>query len=307
MEIRKATKKQLKLRLALDGMTGSGKTYTALAIADGLGKKIGLIDTEHRRASLYADEFSFDVIELDTFSPLKYVEAIHEFENAGYDVIIADSISHAWMGKDGALQQVDNAAKRSQSGNSYVAWREVTPIHNEFVETMIRCKAHLIVTMRSKMEYVLETNEKGKTVPRKVGLAPIQREGIEYEFDVVGDLNGEHEMIISKTRCKALDGKIFAKAGKDVAKLLLEWLDSGENPQDEINRISATIKTKALDAIKRASILNSLEPIEKRIRERFESGELIQLDFDEVWGELDAKRKILTLQKVETHASQASA
>ena len=124
-----ATKKAAKLRLALVGPAGSGKTYSALAIATGLGSKIALIDTEHGSAALYADKFAFDTCNLETFSPDSYVEAIKGAEAEGYDVIIIDSLSHAWIGKDGALEQVDQATRRSGSKNSYFAWRDVTPKH----------------------------------------------------------------------------------------------------------------------------------------------------------------------------------
>ena len=146
MGFTKATKRRAKLRLALCGPTGSGKTYSALAIAQGLGQRIALIDTECGSASLYADKFGFDVLELESGHPEGYIEAIHEAERAGYDVVIIDSLSHAWMGKDGALELVDKAAKRSKSGNSYMAWREITPHHNKLVEAMLRVPADIIGT-----------------------------------------------------------------------------------------------------------------------------------------------------------------
>ena len=128
---KKAVKSRSKLRLALIGPSGSGKTYSALAIAAGLGSNIAVIDTEHGSASKYADLFNFDVLELGSYSPEKYVEALKAAAAAGYDVVVIDSLSHAWMGKDGALEMVDRAAARSKSGNSFGAWREVTPQHNE--------------------------------------------------------------------------------------------------------------------------------------------------------------------------------
>src|SRR5690606_13915360 len=134
------------------------KTYTALQLAKGLAgpnDRIAVIDTENNSAALYADEFEFDVLNLDTFSPEVYIQAIRAAEAAGYDVLIIDSLSHAWMGKEGALEQVDKAARRYQ-GNTYAAWRDVTPMHNALVEAMVRCKCHLIVTMRAKTEYVVE-------------------------------------------------------------------------------------------------------------------------------------------------------
>ena len=225
MAFQKATKKQAKLRMALIGPSGSGKTMTALKIATALGNRVALIDTERGSASKYADKFSFDTCELASFHPDKYIEAIKEAES-GYDVLIIDSLSHAWTGKDGALELVDRAAKR-QSGNSFGAWRDVTPLHNALVDAIVGAKCHIIATMRSKTEYVQEKNAQGKTEIRKVGMAPVQRDGLEYEFDVVGDLDFTNNLIISKSRCEALTGAQILKAGPEVAATLQAWLTDG--------------------------------------------------------------------------------
>lgn len=206
------------------GCSGSGKTYSALAIASGLGKRVAVIDTERGSASLYAGQFQFDVCELQIFHPEKYIQAIEDAGGAGYDVIVIDSLSHAWMGKDGALELVDSAAKRAKAGNSFAAWREVTPLHNALVEAILQSKAHVIITMRSKTEYVLEDNDRGRKVPRKVGLAPIQRDGLEYEFTVVGELDLEHNLVITKSRCDALDNRVIQRPGAPLARQLLTWL-----------------------------------------------------------------------------------
>jgi hypothetical protein len=224
----KATKRRARLRLALIGPSGSGKTYTALAIAQHLAKPVAVIDTEHGSASKYADVFDFDVLELTSFAPARYVEAIQAAEKAGYGTLVIDSLSHAWMGKDGALEMVDRAAKRER-GNSFGAWRDVTPQHNALVEAILAAKLHVVVTMRTKTEYVQERDERtGKTVVRKLGLQPVQRDGLEYEFDVVGDLDVDNNLVIGKTRCSDLAGGVFRRAGKDVAGVLNAWLERGE-------------------------------------------------------------------------------
>jgi hypothetical protein len=225
----RASKKSARLRAALCGPAGSGKTFTALSLASHLvpNARVAVIDTEHGSASKYADRFAFDVLELDSFSPKTYVEAIHAAEAAGYDVLIIDSLSHAWMGKDGALEQVDRAAKRSQSGNSFMAWRDITPMHNALVEAMIASNCHVIATLRAKSEYVIEENDRGKKMPRKIGLAPIQRDGLEFEFDLFAEINQEHELIVGKTRCADVDGGVYPKAGKELAAVLSRWLGNG--------------------------------------------------------------------------------
>lgn len=199
-----AKKAAAKLRMALIGISGTGKTYSALRIATGMGGRIALIDTEHGRASAYAHKFTFDTLALDSFSPKTYIEAIHAAEQADYDVLIIDSLSHAWMGKDGALEQVDKAARAQRSQNTFTAWRDVTPLHNQLIEAITTSPLHIIATMRSKAKYDLEKDDKGKIVPRKIGMEPVQRDGMEYEFDLVGDLDQSHTYVISKSTLDSL-------------------------------------------------------------------------------------------------------
>lgn len=233
-EIKKATKRAARLRMALIGLSGGGKTYKSLLIARELAGPEGrviVIDTERGSASKYADVTSFDVIELESFAPRTYVEAIRACEDAGADVIVIDSLSHAWIGKEGALDQVDRFAKR-QSGNTFGAWREVTPQHNELVDAILRARAHVVVTIRAKMDYSQEKDERtGRTVVRKVGLAAVQRDGLEYEFDVVADVDFEHNAVISKTRCSALADKVFPMRDTEtLARELRTWLSDGAAP-----------------------------------------------------------------------------
>jgi hypothetical protein len=221
----KATKTQAKLRLAIAGPAGSGKTYSALAIGTKLGEKVALIDTEHGSASKYADKFDFDTLALTTFSPERYVEAIKSAATEGYGVIIIDSLSHAWAGEGGALEIHDAAT--AKTGNSYTAWRQVTPLHNQLVEAMLQSPAHVIATLRSKTAYSQEKDQGGKTVVRKVGLQPVQRDGMEYEFDVFLDMDAQNTGSVSKTRCPELTGRIFHKPGDELAAILKAWLSDG--------------------------------------------------------------------------------
>ena len=228
----KATRRQAKARVAIDGPAGSGKTYTALIAAKSLanGSKIAVIDTERGSASLYADEFDFDVLELDNFNPRNYIEAIRAAEQAGYSVIVIDSMSHAWEGEGGILDMHDAATKRQRTENSYTAWKDVTPVHREFVDAMLQSPAHIIATMRAKMEYSQEKDGNGKTVIRKIGLAPVQRAGTEYEFTVVCDMDVEHTLTVSKSRCKPLADKVARMPGGAFFDALRDWLNSGEAP-----------------------------------------------------------------------------
>jgi len=234
----KAQRHKAKLRLSIDGGPGSGKTYSALEIAKGIVSsmfpdltpeaamaKVFVIDSERKSAELYADKGDYQVGSLDvSFDPMEYVKRIHEAEAAGAAIIITDSLTHAWSGAGGALEQVDS--KQTYGGNKFTAWREVTPKHNALVDAILQSPCHQIATMRTKVEYVLEKNDKGKMVPRKVGLKPVQREGMEYEFTVVMDINESHMAVASKDRTGILDGKTFqptAQTGRD----LYAWLNSG--------------------------------------------------------------------------------
>lgn len=245
IQFNKATKRQSKLRLALIGPAGSGKTYTALTLAQSLGARVALIDTEHGSASKYADRFQFDTLELDTFSPSKYIEAIHAAEEAGYDVLIIDSLSHAWAGRDGALEMVDKIARKSPSGNKFAAWGDVTPLQNQMVDTILGARLHIIATMRSKTEYVLETNDRGKQQPRKIGIGPVQRDGVDYEFDVVGELDADNNLIVTKTRCEALTGQVITKPGLALAEVLKGWLSDGAPVYDRKARGRYLIELRA--------------------------------------------------------------
>lgn len=277
MAFKKATKAQSKLRLALCGLAGSGKTYSMLSIASAMGAemrrlghgdgRIGLLDTEHRSAELYADKFDFDVMPMDNHSPRTYVDGIKEAESAGYNFVIIDSLSHAWSGKNGALEQKDNAAARG--GNSWTAWRDITPMHNLLIDTMLSCRMHLLASMRTKMEYV-QTSENGKTRIEKVGLAAIQREGMEYEFTVVGDIGLDHVLKISKSR---LDGVLslgdaFEKPGEFFAKKVYGWLMTGVAPvrADEEKGPATAATPSVADEIASVSSLAELDAMIPKLK-----------------------------------------
>lgn len=233
MAFQKATKFQSKLRMAIAGPAGSGKTWTALTLATALadGGEIALIDTEHGSASKYADIFSFDTCELTNFNPNNYITAIKEAEQAGYAVLIIDSLSHAWTGTGGVLDQKDAIAKQKYGGNTFLAWNDATKLQNTLVNAILSSKMHIICTVRSKMDYVLEPNERGKQTPRKVGLAPVQRDDLAYEFDVFSTMDIDNTMIIDKSRCPEISGAVIAKPDAQVADALKRWLAGEPAPE----------------------------------------------------------------------------
>lgn len=237
---RKAERKKARLRLGLAGPAGSGKTASALLIAFGIcgdWTKIGLMDTENGSGELYAGAViggvligDYNVLPLSPpYLPEKYIQAIQLAEHAELEVLILDSISHAWAGEGGLLDLHGQIASSSKSNNSYTAWREVTPLHNRFVEAMLQSKIHIIATMRSKMDYALDKDKDGSTKVRKLGLAPVQRDGMDYEFTTVLDLSLEHVATASKDRTSLFDGRYFTP-GLETGQVLKSWLEAGGDP-----------------------------------------------------------------------------
>ncbi len=239
---RKAERRKAKLRLAITGPAGSGKTYSALTLAQGLGGNIAMIDTENGSGDLYANMCSYDIETLSApYSVQKYLSAIYEAEKEGYDVLIIDSLSHAWSGEGGLLDVHSQLTTESRSGNSYAAWGKVMPMHTRLLEAITASTCHIIATMRSKTDYAQILNEKGRTEIRKVGLAPVQRDGVDYEFTVVFDLGMEHTVTVSKDRTGLFDRQVFTIT-QETGKILKDWLNSGSealpNAQDIRNAIN---------------------------------------------------------------------
>ena len=233
----KAVKEQVKLRLAIYGPAGAGKTASALRIAHGIGGRIAFIDTENYSASRYADglnyvggfvPFNFDVTSLQKPTIENYLEAIQSAENAGYNVLIIDSLSHGWQE---LLEEIDRIAKTKYRGNSWSAWSDGTPKQKSLIRAITQSNMHIIATMRSKTEWETGKDEKtGKSKPVRIGLAPEQGKGIEYEFDMLMELNDSHYATIIKDRSgKFQDHEIYCpdeKFGKELA----EWLTQGVVP-----------------------------------------------------------------------------
>lgn len=236
------TRERSKLRMALCGVSGAGKTLSALYIAYGITgdwKKVALIDTEHGRGKFYADRQDFGIptgkylyCELEPpYSPDRYIAAVKAAASVvGEDgVIIIDSFSHAWNNEGGVLDIKSEIARTTPGKNDYTAWGEAGKYQNNLVNTILAVNAHTIVTLRAKMAYAMEVNERGKTVPVKIGLAPVQRDDTEYEFDIVMNIGRDHIAVTSKDTT-FLDG--FADIiTPELGKELKDWLDKGVNPE----------------------------------------------------------------------------
>ncbi|MFV5592809.1 ATP-binding protein [Acinetobacter junii] len=222
---KKAERKNAKLRLAIAGPTGSGKTFTALLLAKGIGGRIAVADTENSSAELYDDLVEFDHANIQPpYSPEKFIQVIKAAENAGFDTLILDSITHEWSGVGGCLEMVDQLAATTFRGNSWGAWSQVTPQHRKFIDAMLQSSINIIVTMRSKME-TIQTNDNGKKRVEKVGMKAEQRDGIEYEFSTVLDLTHDNIAIATKDRTRLfLEPR---QLNENDGALLKQWLLSG--------------------------------------------------------------------------------
>ena len=222
----KAKRSDSYIKLALTGPTGAGKTYSALRLAQGLSPEasIAVIDTENRSSRLYADRFNFDATDIQPpFTTDKFVNALDEAVNSGYQVVILDSASHLW---EGILEYKNQLDKRG--GNSFTNWNHANDYFKKALNSLLQSPIHVIACMRSKMDYVVEENSKGKSVPRKVGLAPIMRDGIEYEFTLVLDIDNSHQAKASKDRTGLFGEHIF-QITEDTGDTIKSWLQESES------------------------------------------------------------------------------
>lgn len=240
MELIIAQRKQAVIKMAVQGPSGSGKTYSSLLIANGLCKdwsKIGIIDTEYHSAHLYSSLGRYNVLSLEEpFSPERYIDAIESCEKAGMKVIIIDSISHEWEGTGGILDVHGNMA-----GNSFTNWSKLTPRHNAFVQKILQSPCHIIATIRSKQDYVL-TDKNGKMVPEKVGLKGVTRDGMDYEFSLVLDLDIKHQATASKDRTGLFMDKFAFPPSTLTGERLRTWC-MGDELMEHIHKQIAEART----------------------------------------------------------------
>ena len=224
---KKATKASAKLRAAVFGPSGAGKTFTSLRVATGLadGKPVAFIDTERGSASKYSDRFEFDVLELEDKSIAGYVDAIRMAADAGYAVLIIDSLSHAWQE---LLEEIDKLAKAKYRGNTWSAWSEGTPLQKKLVDSILNFPGHILATMRSKTEWQTTQDSSGRNRPVRVGLAPEQGKGVEYEFDLLLELSTDHIANVIKDRTGRFQDKLIDKPGEMFGTQLAQWLSDGD-------------------------------------------------------------------------------
>lgn len=222
---KKATRKQAKIKLAVTGASGSGKTFSSLRLAKGLanGGKVAVIDTENGSASLYSDRFDFDTLDLSPpFTHDKFISAIKAAEDASYEVLVIDSASHIWEGILEYKSKLD-----ARGGNSYTNWADAGNKFKGILDAVLQSKIHVICCLRSKMDHVIDKDNNGRATIKKVGMAPIMRDGIEYEFTTVFDCDMSHQASASKDRTGMFTDKIF-QITEDTGSSIAQWLSTGE-------------------------------------------------------------------------------
>lgn len=224
-----ATKELCRLRAAVFGPSGAGKTFTCLRIATGLGGKIAVIDSERRSARKYSDRFKFDVCDLDDRTVDGYTRAIKAAAAAGYDVLVVDSLTHAWQELTSYIEKLSEQKK--YGGNYWSAWREGTPMQRAFVDAILTYPGHVLVTMRASTEWQTGSDKDGKLKPVRVGLKPEQGKGIEYEFDLLLEIDSSHTAEVIKDRTGKYQDKFIKEPDEAFGRELAAWLSDGATPR----------------------------------------------------------------------------
>jgi len=284
MQLRPSERKKARIKMALQGTAGSGKTYSSLLLAQGLANgdfsKVAIIDTENGSADLYAHLGQYNVLTLTPpFTPETYIKAIDLCVKSGMEVIILDSISHCW---DYLLEY-----HASLAGNSFANWAKITPRQKAFVDKLLQAEAHIITTMRTKQDYVLNQKD-GKYVPEKVGLKAVQRDGLDYEFTLVFEVDIKHFSLASKDRTGLFMGKPEFVINTATGEKILEWCNSGTNLQDARQRIKDS---------------NSVEELKVLYAQYADWRELLEHDFKKQKDAITTKEFLLNPQNFNTNGS----
>lgn len=242
MKLHTAERKNAKIKLAITGSSGSGKTYSALLLASGLTnwEKVAVIDTENGSANLYAHLGAYKVLPLENHKPDTYIKAIEVCEKAGIEVVILDSVTHEWEW----CKEYHN----SLPGNSFTNWGKVTPLHDKFVRKILTTNVHVIATMRTKQDYVLQ-DKNGKKVPEKVGLKVVQRDGLDYEFTLVFDLDINHNANASKDRTGLFSAENLFVITEGTGKTILDWCQQGTTEEAVREMIGQAKKLETLTSL----------------------------------------------------------
>lgn len=299
---RRATKAQAKLRAAVFGPSGAGKTFTSLRMATGLGGRIAVIDTERGSASKYSDRFTFDVLDLEDQTVAGYVDAIRLAADEGYQVLVIDSLSHGWQS---LTEEVERLAKAKYRGNTWSAWSEGTPLQRKLVAAILGFPGHVIGTMRSKTEWTTVDNN-GRKTPQRVGLAPEQGKGMEYEFDLLVEISTDHIANVIKDRTGRFQDKLIEKPDERFGRELAAWLADGDpapltssvQEPAQPSRAAAEAQPATEDLplpdrirqyIREAAVVKTLCKIGTRLDELLSTGQITDAEWSDLTEALNAR------------------
>lgn len=260
MKIELAKREQAKIKIGLQGPSGSGKSLSALLLSKGLTNdwsKVVVIDTENKSSSLYSHLGDFNILDLKPpYSPERYIEAINLCVRHDMKVIIIDSISMEWEYILDAHSQL--------TGNSYTNWARFTPRHLKFIQAILHADTHIICTLRSKQDYVLTENDKGKMAPEKVGMKAIQRDGTDYELTLMFELDIKHNAVATKDRTGLFAGKHPFQITEDTGREILNWCQTGEIAVRDYETL-----IKSCNSLQ--ELLSLFESVSKEVQQQFKS------------------------------------
>jgi hypothetical protein len=244
-EFHPAKREAVSLLIGLAGGTGSGKTFSAMQIAQGLcgDKPFAVIDTEAGRAKHYADQFTFDHGDLTApFTPARYADAIETADAGGYPVIVVDSASHEHAGDGGLLDMHDAEYERMGSRESakMAAWIKPKSEHKRMVQRLLQVRAHVILCFRAEEKIEIVKDAQGKTVVRPKasvtgldGWIPVAEKTLPYEltlsFLLTAGAPGLPKPIKLQEQHRALV-PLDKPLTQETGRLLGEWAAGGDAP-----------------------------------------------------------------------------
>jgi len=268
-EVKKAKREKIFPKIALMAPSGGGKTYSALRLSKGMAEEIKketgkdarilLANTEQKRGYYYANEFDYDIVDIDApHEPEKYVDLINFAVDEGYDILIIDSSSHEWEGKGGCLEL------QQKAGGTYQAWGKVTPRHNKFINAIADSPISIIATMRGKDQYETTKDEKtGKLQVQKLGVGAKQRDGFEYEFTCTFLLDQKTNTAeVQKDNTHLFDHEGATLLTETHGAKIMQWANSGEGYTPVVRKSDEEIAAEPsndLDTLKKQIIAKATE------------------------------------------------
>lgn len=250
LKIRKATREQIYTKIALMGSSGSGKSYSALRLAVGMQKKLEkllgrpakilMANTEGSRGLYYANEFDYDIADIEApYTPEVFIELIDDAVEAGYDILVMDSVSPEWEGKGGCLEM------HAMLGGKVTDWKSISPRHDKFLDAIEKSPIHIIATLKGKDQYEIDKDEKGKVSVKKLGLGTRQREGFEYRFTCTFSIDQKtHLASAQKDNTHIFENSAGELLSEAFGERIIDWANSSDIEPSKAYVVENTVKQK---------------------------------------------------------------